>query len=279
VVVLGAAGDATPATPADTVVARVDGHPIYASCVAAQAAHDRVDARAALRECIDFELLARAAAARGLAADAEVDDARRAAMVNRLVERDYEDHEFTPADFGPLWPQIVRKLGPRVDHPEYRASAYVRVPVAHDGGSADAAARAVADQIAAAAGSASGLFPVDLVELATPIAAAAGAKLDHDDVPAYAAIGLDKSYADALFAIPDVGRTTSKAAKTKWGWDVILFTADVPAAHPVADAYTAALVAEGHKQYFTAWVSSLEHAMGLTVSIDKDAVARLEDLP
>src|ERR1700733_13302959 len=162
-------------------------------------------------------------------------------MVNRLVERDYEDREFTPADFGSTWPQIVKMIGPRVDHPEFRASTYVRVPD-----------EAIAKRIADAAGVRSGLFSVDLVELAVPIADAAGVKVEHADVPAYASAGLETNYGAALFAIPDIGRT-SPAVHTKWGYDVVLFTADVPAVHPSADAYTAELVAEARKAYFKPW--------------------------
>jgi hypothetical protein len=273
-----AAVEATPAAPGDAIVARVDGHPIYASCVTAQAAHDHTDARAALRACIDFELLAIKAAARGLVADAEVDDARRTAMVNRLIEREFEGRTFTQADFGSMWPQIVQKLGPRVDHPEFRASAYARVPVDPKAdAAADAAAHAVADQIAAAVAGKTGLFAVDLVDVATPIAAAANARLDHATVPAFAAEGLDAQYGAALFAIPDIGRT-SPAVRTKWGWDIVLFTSDVPAAHPSADAYTAALVAEARSAYFKPWVDTVAHGMNLTITTDKDGVAQLEDV-
>ena len=70
-----ALADAPAAGSDDFVVARVDGHPIWASCVSAQATRTKGDRTTALRDCIDFELLAWRAAARGLLDDPDVRDA------------------------------------------------------------------------------------------------------------------------------------------------------------------------------------------------------------
>ncbi|HWU88103.1 MAG TPA: hypothetical protein VN253_12540, partial [Kofleriaceae bacterium] len=67
----------------DAAVASVNGRPVWGSCVAHQAARGAASREAALAECIDFELLAQAAEARGLAADPEVGEAARRAMVGR----------------------------------------------------------------------------------------------------------------------------------------------------------------------------------------------------
>jgi hypothetical protein len=257
--------DATPAAPDDAVVARVDGHPVYASCVAAQAAHDHVDARAALRECIDFELLARAAAARGLTDDPDVRDALRGALANRAVELGFEDHTFTTADFGATWDKVVKRLGYLYDHVEYRASFYVRVPL--DAGAppdADAAAHAVADRIAAAVAGQTGLFSVDLLDVATPIAAAAHVPLEHAEVGGRPQRWFDKPYGEALYALPEVGRA-SAAVRSRYGWDVILATQIIPEVHEGHDAMVAGLIPEARKAYFTHWVDGLAVAMRLGV--------------
>ena len=47
--------DTPAANSADTIVATVDGHPVWASCVQAQAAAHHLAAAAALQECIDFD--------------------------------------------------------------------------------------------------------------------------------------------------------------------------------------------------------------------------------
>jgi len=67
VILLGCVAAASPpAGPGDAVVATVGGRPVWASCVAAQAARGTRTRRAALGECVDFELLAQAAEARGV---------------------------------------------------------------------------------------------------------------------------------------------------------------------------------------------------------------------
>src|SRR5690349_1737646 len=80
--------EAQPDGADDPVVARVDGHPIYGSCVAAQASHLHLDAHAALDQCVAFELLAQAAEAKGLRDDPDVVDTWRREMVRRLIEVD-----------------------------------------------------------------------------------------------------------------------------------------------------------------------------------------------
>jgi hypothetical protein len=49
----------------DVVVALAAGRPVYGSCVAAQAERGHLSRDAALRECIDFELMAQEAERRG----------------------------------------------------------------------------------------------------------------------------------------------------------------------------------------------------------------------
>ena len=76
---------AAPAGASDGVVAHVNGRPVYGSCVSAQAAAHKLDAKGALRECIDFELLAQAAEAKGLALDHDVAYATKTSLVSRVL--------------------------------------------------------------------------------------------------------------------------------------------------------------------------------------------------
>src|SRR6185436_9235466 len=117
-------GASPPAGPGDAIVATVDSRPVWGSCVAAQLARGGRSRRAALDECIDFELLAQAAEARGLgrAPDPELERARRAAMVGRLVETGFEDRYRTPADLGATLDRAVDALADQLDQPEFRAS-------------------------------------------------------------------------------------------------------------------------------------------------------------
>jgi hypothetical protein len=182
----------------DVVVATVAGKPVWGSCVTEQAARGATR-QAALEQCVDFELLAQAAAARGLYRDPEVVEATRAALVNELVAHDYEDKFTTPAEFGPTWDAIVQrgKLIFRYQHEEYRASAYVRLTLPEKvPPEEDAAAHAVADRIAAAAAPEVGLTGAELVELAQRIAGPR--KIDSQEVPLYKIGALEDHYGDAL---------------------------------------------------------------------------------
>jgi hypothetical protein len=97
-------------------------------------------------------------------------------------------------------------------------------------------------------------------------------------VPAYRAGGLDEAYAKALFAVKDIGRA-SGAVRTQWGWDVIAWTDDVPAADPPEADVDAALLPGIKVAYFGHWVDDLAKSLGVHVTLDNDNIAKLEDLP
>src|SRR5688500_1194279 len=82
----------------DVQVATVNGRPVWGSCVTGQGARGATRDEA-LAQCIDFELLAQAAEARGLAVDPDVVLATRTALVSQLVAREYEDKYDGPEDF------------------------------------------------------------------------------------------------------------------------------------------------------------------------------------
>ncbi|MEO8552469.1 MAG: peptidylprolyl isomerase [Kofleriaceae bacterium] len=258
----------------DVVVATVNGQPVWGSCVAIQAKRGATR-QAALAQCVDFELLAQRAIA--YAGTSEVRTATHTAMVNELVTTAYEQGFTQPAQFGPFWDRAYKQGIFHIRHENYRASSYVRITVPdHAPAEVEAAAKRQAEQIAAALAHETGIMNQNLVALAQ--AAAPDAKLDHEDVPAYRAGALDPGYAKALFGLKELGRATS-AVRTKWGWDVIAWTDDVPETSPSEAEVTAALLPDAKRAYFGHWVDDLAKQLGVHVALDRDNIAKLEDLP
>jgi hypothetical protein len=290
-----------PASPEDVVVARVDGRPVYGSCVAAQLARANISRETARDQCIAFELMARAAERRGLATDPAVVAATRTALVSTLVDRGYERAFRTRAEFGDAWDRITtnqdfyrRVIFQEHKHPEMRSSAYVRdvLPKTPAPSAADEAdAHALADQIAAAAAPEVGLLGPHLVDIARRAApghaviAATDKKqppgtIEYSDVPPYAHYGkggLEEAYVDALFAVPEVGRTAPAAVRTSLGWDVIAWTGVAPALDPSPDELAAELVPDVQRAYFAAWVGGIAKQLGVRVEVDDAVVKRLDE--
>lgn len=264
---------ATPASPEDVVVATVNARPIYASCVTAQAARGATKQQA-LDQCIGFELLAQRATTH--ATDADVVEATKTALVSELVAHEYEDKFTKPADFGDFWTKSVEHNKQLIDHGEARASAYVRVPVKKGASpDEDAAAHALADDLAKKLAGASGLTGPHLQDIATKLVDGRGT-IEYQPVPAYLDNGgLDPVYAKALFAIPEVGRT-SQAVRTPWGWDIVLFSEVFPAEHLTPDEVAKKMLPEVKRSYFNVWAREMGKAV--SVKLFEQNVGKLEDL-
>ncbi len=290
-----ASGEAIAATPqrgraspmgaaasADYVVATVDGAPVYASCVAAQAAQKTAgpaDAaelrRVALDECIGFELLAREAARRRLGAARDVAEARRAAAVNRLVELEIDDKIQTPAQLpAPFWARILERNRWRMHRVDYRASAFIRFSVSENApadGPEDRAAKAAADRLAAALAGERGLFRNHLQAKAAEVAQ--GQRFEDGAIDVKDADRLVPPYSKALFSLSEIG-TTSQPVRTQWGWDVVLWTKDLPP-REISEAQLAEeLFPDTRLAYFTAW--SKATGRGVAVQVNPDAGRILE---
>lgn len=267
---------APPAVADDVIVAKVAGRPVWGSCVAAQVARGARDRRAALDECIAFELMAQEAERRGMLPAASADDAVKSALVNRLVETGFEATHTTPDSLGDVMTKWLDANAWRMHRPELRSSSYARVLVDKAASpEADAAAKVVADSIATALASETGLFGVNLRETANRLAAGTGVKIEAVDAPPTQKTKLDPSYGDALYALPEVGRA-SGAVRTPWGWDVIVWTGGLP-----PQELTRAQLAEGafpelRRVAFGAWVNALIKELHVKVTIDQAQVARLE---
>jgi hypothetical protein len=283
----GPAVIATPRlTAEDLEVANVNGRPVWASCVAAQAgviaaAPGPADPRrrAALEQCIAFELLAQAAEARGTAAAPEVAVAARTASVNRLVATDFEQRYRTADDLRQPIELAMKRNAWRMHIVQLRSSTFARFVVPKDAPpELDARAHALADQLAAELAGEAGLYHVHLTTAAGRLAAGTGLKLETADVKPTHQDDLVEPYARALYAIPEVGRI-APAVRTPWGWDVVLWTGGIEPKETSRDELVAEMVPELRRRQFQLWVTQLGKQLGVHVEIDQAAVAKLDREP
>lgn len=269
----------------DVTVAQVNGRPVWASCVRTQAARTPgLAARAALDECIAFELLAQTAEQRGKAADQEVTEAVRTAMVSRLIATEFEAKYQTAADLGHRFDATIDKNLWRMHRPELRGSTYARVAIAKEApAEVEQKAHALAQEIYASLADERGLLGAHLGDRAKQIATRDGYPICDDagktdclvvsDVPTNAQASFEKSYADALFAIPEIGRV-SAPVRTSRGWDVIVWTDMLPPKESTRDDLAAEAFPELRRQMFTTWVNELIKSGGHAIQVDP---SQLED--
>lgn len=266
----------TPA-PDDVVVATVNGKPVWGSCVTAQGPH-ATSKEDALKQCIDFELLAQAADARGIATDPEVALQTRTALVSQVIAKEYEDAYQKPADFGPAWDMMYQKNKLRFEHVEYRGSAYVRINVDKKATPEDdAKAHAIVEEIATKLAGERGLSPPQFFDIAQQVAAGR-ATLSTAIVTPYSRGGLDKPYEDALFSIPEIGETSPHAVRTSFGWDVVLFNDIVPEEHAPPDKVEREMLPELKRQYFPTWANQIAQKLGVKIEIEQANIPALENL-
>lgn len=266
----------TSAAKDDVQVATVNGRPVWGSCVAAQAARGAAR-EVALRECVDFELMAQAAEQRGLAVDPDVVAETHRALVSQLVAYDYEAKYQKPSDFGSVYDQLLARNKIRVWHDEYRASAYVRINVDKAATPAqDEAAHALMTEVAAALAPERGLMPQHIEEIAKKVVGTR-AKIAFATVPPYLPAGLEKAYSQALFGIAEVGRTAGPV-RTSYGWDVVLWSGVVPATHPSPDEIAEKILPEVKRSYFPLWVNAIVSRLGVKITIYDKNLPLLESL-
>ena len=275
------------ASPDDVVVATVNGRDVWGSCVARQAVGGK-DRRVALEECIDFELMAQLAEDRALATDPEVTEAARTAAIDRLVQTQYEDKFTKPSDFGRAMDKIVDERDRYRHRPELRASTYLRVtatPPSPDKTMAqndprDGDAKRIADTLAQRLVGETGLLSASLEEAAVPLrdaAAAKGLAIEHADVPLLAYAGLEKSYADVLYALPEIGRAGGPV-RTKWGYDIILWTSMLPPREQTREELALEIFPGMRREYFAVWVGQLVRDRGTKIEYVEANLPRLEDI-
>lgn len=111
------------------IIATVNDVPVYQDCVVRQAQAHGLSPKAALDECIDFELLAQAADQAGYAGDSSVQEAGMQELVRTYLDKSYPmkgpgdlDHALVDT----LWQRINV---PRYNHPPLRDVVLCRIPL------------------------------------------------------------------------------------------------------------------------------------------------------
>jgi hypothetical protein len=269
---------ATPTAPDDVQVATVNGRPVWGSCVTAQTTRG-ASRDEAVKQCIDFELMAQAAEARGLQTDHEVVVATRTALVSQLVAKEYEDKFTRPADFGAFWTKSIEKNRAHFDHEEARGSVYARIEVPKNAPpDVEAKAKQQIDAIYAALADERGLMKPHVEAIAKRVVGDVP-QLEVAAVPADLRVGgrLDQTYVNQLFTIAEIGRV-APPIRTKWGWDVILFDSVVPAIHATPDELAAAALPEIKRGFFPYWVNRIGQSLGVHVQLVDKNLPLLENL-
>ena len=208
----------------------VNGRPVWGSCVAAQAARGATTREAGARRSASTSSCSRRPPRRaGSPRDPEVADATRTALVSQLVATDFEARYRTPRTSATCRPRSSNATPIGSMHGRSCArSTYVRVEVPKDAPpEADAAAHALAEQIAARArGPSPACSSAHLPRARADRLAARrrGLRVTDGDTAQRRASASSRRTRDALFAIPEVGRTSPRRCARQWGWDVILWT-------------------------------------------------------
>ncbi len=257
---------ASAAAEGGPVVAKVDGSPIRAGCVRAQAAERGLDRREALSRCVEFRLLENRAHGKGYgsrpAARRSYRDELARALIQEDFEADFSDPSDVPrSDLEALWPRVRG----RFDHPGVRFVTYVRAPAGpgpgtDDDGGKHRAQRELASDIHEALGHYTNLEAERFFRLALDIADERELELGEPVGISADAEEVDPALSDAAFAIPAVGMI-SEPIRTEDGWDVVLLTQDEPKTRKSFEEALPALreivFDEARRDAFSAWAAAL----------------------
>lgn len=260
-----------------TVVAEINGVPVYDDCVATQAAAHGLDRRAGLDECIAFELLAQEAAARGLAADPEVRRSQKTEAVRRLIDAAFVSRYPDPEAMDrALLEEAYDKLrSQRYFRPEvrYTAHALARLENEPEGTPADQAAEALARAIYEAVKDLRDLSPEEFFRIAEETAGEQ-AILNEGPFPLHRTSNLAKSFIEATFALPGTGMV-SPPVRSHVGWHVILLTRIDPELNVSLEEAKAELFQYQRARLYMDWVAGL--FQGTRILVDEAALAWLQE--
>ena len=280
-VVVPTTATAQPAGADDLVVATVNDQPVYGSCVETQAEALGLDARAALDQCVGFELLAQEADRRGLREDPDVADTWRREMVRRVIAADLgaiDTLDQLPAGFRDA---MIAKFGQYLQRPLLRGAHYARIDMPRgtiQGGPEDLRAKTVADAIYAELKDQEGILPGELFAVADRHAAAAGLAITRSQKPYFTPEkevpgirGAQPEFLASLMQATEVGRI-GPPARTRQGWDIPLYWTFIPPKDLTPEFFV-----DARQQYFLQWAEGLRKQLGLEVSIEREALARLAE--
>ena len=263
------------------VVARVNGEPVLASCVKQQAHARGIGAREALDECVAFELLAQEARRRDLHRDARVHEVGKREAVRELIETQFAAGTATPkAVPNNLAEKVYNRQKSKWVHPEYRNVRFVRAPVPKNtptGSPVERAAKRVVDEVYAALRDKRHLSDDEFVRIAVGVAGDRTLETHSDFNFPLRGRALPE-FADAAFAIAEIGMVSRPVRVKKYGWDVILLKDIFPAENNSFSSVRDRIRQELHPVWrsgqFEKWSDSVQGRYDW--SIDKDALAALK---
>lgn len=216
------------AAAGDEVVATVDGRPIHASQVAAQARAAGVDARRALADLIDAEVLAGEAARRGLDRDRLVVEAAKAAAVRALLQRVFEPM-VRPEQIPDR--AVRRYYNANVnlfDHSEYVDCWHILAPAREEAGEQKRqAARQVAEELVRRAREVRSLDAFKA--LSQTVAPPPGEALKLERIVTARDGWVEKPFSYAAFEVKP--GTSSGVVETSYGYHVIYVVRFLPEQH------------------------------------------------
>jgi peptidyl-prolyl cis-trans isomerase C len=257
-------GSLSPRPGADAVaVAEVNGDTIWDVDVARHAAARHLDARAALDELVELELLAQEAKRRGLADDPQVAEARKQARVRAFIASDFAAIFKSPADV----PQADIDLAwsnPRIylryNHQLYHEVRFVRLDLRKESTPREVEdLRRKLEKIRAAVIAAHPDSKEAFGDAAEAAAHEQGVALKPQDHSATEG-GTVKEFLDVAMALEKPG-DISPVTRTPWGWDLLYLYNIIPAIRQNKEQATPDLrqriFDESRSQGFLAWVDKL----------------------
>ena len=261
-------GSLSPRPGADAVaVAEVNGDTIWDVDIARHAAARHLDARAALDELIDLQLLAQEAKRRGLADEPQVAEARKQARVRALISSGFAALFNSPADV-PQADIDVAWSNPRVylryNHQLYHEVRFIRLDVPKESTPAEIEdLRQKMEKIRAAVIAAHPDSKEAFGDAAVAAARELGVPVKPQDHSATER-GTVKEFLDAAMALTQPG-DISPVTRTEWGWDLLYLYNIIPAIKQSKEQATPELrqriFEESRRQSFLAWVDKLVHAV------------------
>jgi peptidyl-prolyl cis-trans isomerase C len=212
----------------DIVVATVDGVPIHARDVAAQARRKHVDRKEALQDLIEFELLAAEAQRRGLHDSREVIQEGKRTSVQQYLAATFEK-DFTRSDVPEHELRAAyEKAKAEYVHPELRKSVHILVVTGDPNAKTpvdktlDAQARSIANRVRDLARS-DAKDAASFLELAERVKKELGdpkaPQIRAENLPPTPVTQLEGPFAEVLFRMTP--NTVSDPVRTRYGWHVI----------------------------------------------------------
>lgn len=269
-------------------VAEVGGVPIYEQCVAIQAQAHKLDRRAALDECIAFEVLAQAAQKRGLHLDPDVDAIRRTESVRQLLHHEIvAPMPSVEATDRSILEDAYREFRDRIYAPERREIFHLYAPFPKHreprGTEGDAAAKKRAEELYAQLSQWRDLTPDEMLFIAQGIAGDEPLGPIDDKTDTFRRevfkVYLDqpnmpREFSHAAFDIPEVGMV-SVPTRSDYGWHIILYLSRDPARMANVDEAAQWLFQAVRFQRYRAFSGEL--GKDVDVEIDEQALSRLQE--